>query len=473
LVQSIMSKTVRRKAEAGLQSLLILSDVAALLIAVGLAYELRFHSLLTALVPITKGVPERSLYLQGALALSAAWVPTFALLGLYRARLGLDFATQLEHATRGVLVGALIAFTLTFFYREASFSRLTLAMAVLLLFLLVPAMRTMVVGRLAPRLLPPSGLAVCGSGRGAIALAARLRATPEPFGWFVGRFGDDDGGKIGEPPIGRLAEITEAVRAGTVDRVLLALGIDEIGRARQLVARLTALEAEVEWVPDLHGLAIGQARTDQVAGMPALVLGEFPLLGWNGVVKRAMDLGLTSVGVVTLAPFLALIAILIKVSSSGPVIYRQERVGRDGRHFQMFKFRTMVEGAERGTGPIAARREDPRVTRIGGFLRRTSLDELPQLVNVLRGEMSLVGPRPERPCFVTDLASEIPAYLGRQRVKSGMTGWAQIHHLRGGESSIAERVRCDLYYIENWSLGLDLRILVRTVLTLHRQRNAY
>jgi lipopolysaccharide/colanic/teichoic acid biosynthesis glycosyltransferase len=139
----------------------------------------------------------------------------------------------------------------------------------------------------------------------------------------------------------------------------------------------------------------------------------------------------------------------------------------------MLKFRTMSTDAERATGPVAAQRGDPRTTPIGRWLRRTSLDELPQLVNVLRGEMSLVGPRPERPCFIDDLAGEIPAYLHRQRVKSGMTGWAQIHGLRGGDSSMAERVLCDLYYIENWSLGLDLRILFRTVMTLHRQHNAY
>jgi lipopolysaccharide/colanic/teichoic acid biosynthesis glycosyltransferase len=129
--------------------------------------------------------------------------------------------------------------------------------------------------------------------------------------------------------------------------------------------------------------------------------------------------------------------------------------------------------AETTSGPVAAAREDPRVTEIGRWLRRTSLDELPQLANVLKGEMSLVGPRPERPCFIGNLASEIPDYLGRLRVKSGMTGWAQIHGLRGGESSMAERVRCDLYYIEHWSVGLDLRILFQTVFSLHRQPNAY
>ena len=139
----------------------------------------------------------------------------------------------------------------------------------------------------------------------------------------------------------------------------------------------------------------------------------------------------------------------------------------------MYKFRTMRVDAEERSGPVWAKRGDPRRTWIGVLLRRSSLDELPQLINVLKGEMSLVGPRPERPMFIGNLASEIPDYLGRLRVKSGMTGWAQIHGLRGGESSMAERVQCDLYYIEHWSVGLDLRILFQTVFSLHRQPNAY
>jgi exopolysaccharide biosynthesis polyprenyl glycosylphosphotransferase len=206
--------------------------------------------------------------------------------------------------------------------------------------------------------------------------------------------------------------------------------------------------------------------------VPVLVLGEFPLLGWNGFLKRAMDIALSGTGLVLLAPCFAALAVLVKLTSRGPVFYRQLRVGRDGRRFQMVKFRTMRTDAE-AAGPVAAARKDPRVTKVGGVLRRLSLDELPQLANVLVGEMSLVGPRPERPQFVGHLANEIPNYLGRLRVKSGMTGWAQIHGLRGGESSMMERVRCDLYYIEHWSLALDLMILCRTVFSLHRQRNAY
>ena len=207
--------------------------------------------------------------------------------------------------------------------------------------------------------------------------------------------------------------------------------------------------------------------------MAVLPLGDFPLLGWNGVLKRSLDVGLSAVGLALLLPALVGIGLLIRLGSPGPALYRQERVGRDGRRFQMLKFRSMVVDAEAATGPTRTARRDPRVTGIGRFLRRTSLDELPQLWNVLAGEMSLVGPRPERPALISDLVEEIPDYVQRHRVKAGMTGYAQMQGLRGADTSMQERILCDLYYIEHWSLGLDLRIMLRTVLGIFREPNAY
>ncbi len=471
-----MSKSERHKSEARLQALLAVSDVAAIFAAVLAAYGLRFHSPLTALVPVTKGIPPLGQYIAAALVIAVAWLPTFAALGLYRVRQRLDLRAQLAAAPRGVGWGTLVVFALSFFYRDASFSRVTLLIAVLLLVLLVPAGRALVVGHIARRFFTPSRLAVAGSGPTARVLAARLAHAPEPNARFVGRYGDDgdDSGAPGAPPPwGALGAIVGLVANGEVDRVILALDLAESGSAPELLAALAPLGADVEWIPDLTAFGPGRARPDELLGMQSLVLGEFPLLGWNGAAKRTMDLVLSAGGLAVLLPLFAVIGLLIKAAGRGPVLYAQERIGRDGRRFRMLKFRTMVADAEQRSGPIPAARSDPRVTPIGRFLRRTSLDELPQLLNVLRGEMSLVGPRPERPVFIAGLAQEIPDYLRRQRVKSGMTGWAQIHGLRGGDSSMDERVRCDLYYIENWSLGLDLRILFRTIFTLHRQRNAY
>jgi exopolysaccharide biosynthesis polyprenyl glycosylphosphotransferase len=171
---------------------------------------------------------------------------------------------------------------------------------------------------------------------------------------------------------------------------------------------------------------------------------------------------LSSVLLLIFSPFYLVIPALIRLSSPGPIFYRQERLGLDGRPFTMLKFRSMVAGAEAGTGPQWTTQSDPRRTRIGAFLRQTSLDELPQLLNVLRGDMSLVGPRPERPFFVEQFRNMVPRYLDRHRVKSGMTGWAQVNGLRG-DTSIEDRIKYDLYYIENWSLTFDIKILLRTI----------
>ena len=462
-----MSKTDRRKAEARLQALLALSDVLALAMAVLVAYEVRFHSPLVHFFPVTRGYPSRALYLGAAGILAVAWVPAFAALGLYRPQIRLDFRTQFARTQGGVILGALLSLALAFFYRGESYSRLTFAFAVPLLLGLIPAGRAYLVGPLAQRLVPRARVAVAGSGPTACLLAQRLRAVPDPAREFSGRYG------TGVDAAGDWAALARAAEGGALDRVILALDATETAAGPELVGELARSAIEIEWVAELASLLPGRARLDQIAGLPALILGEFPLLGWNGFLKRVMDVAMSLTGLVVLAPFFAGIALAVKLSSRGPVFYRQLRVGRDGRRFQMFKFRTMRLDAETTSGPVAAAREDPRVTPIGRWLRRTSLDELPQLANVLRGEMSLVGPRPERPCFIGNLASEIPDYLGRLRVKSGMTGWAQIHGLRGGESSMAERVRCDLYYIEHWSVGLDLRILFQTVFSLHRQPNAY
>jgi exopolysaccharide biosynthesis polyprenyl glycosylphosphotransferase len=190
------------------------------------------------------------------------------------------------------------------------------------------------------------------------------------------------------------------------------------------------------------------------------------------VLKRGFDLVLGTAALVASAPLLLAIAAALRVLQGAPVLYRQERMGLDGQRFRMLKFRTMRPDAEAETGPVWASADDPRRTRLGAFLRRTSLDELPQLVNVLRGEMSLVGPRPERPLFVQEFRTRIPGYMLRHKVKAGMTGWAQINGWRGN-TSLEKRIEYDLYYIERWSLAFDLSILLRTLWRGFTNRNAY
>ena len=221
------------------------------------------------------------------------------------------------------------------------------------------------------------------------------------------------------------------------------------------------LSVRLHLLPDLYEVMIGRTRVADFDGIPVVKLKELPLQGWRRMIKRGMDILLSAIALIVCSPLMFFIAIAVKRSSPGSVIFRQERVGRDGKPFYIYKFRSMRQDAEAGVGHVWASKNDPRETRLGRFLRRWCLDELPQFFNVFKGDMSLVGPRPEMSGLIDDFSKSIPHYLDRHRVKCGLTGWAQINGLRGN-TSLEERIRCDLYYIENWSIGFDIKILLKT-----------
>ena len=224
--------------------------------------------------------------------------------------------------------------------------------------------------------------------------------------------------------------------------------------------------------PDVFQIIASEISIGDLDGLPMLTVRDVALRGWRLTLKRAFDLVVGSILLVVFSPFMLFMAILVKLESRGPALYVQERMGLDARPFPVIKFRTMRVDAEKWTGPIWAKQGDPRCTRLGAWLRRHSFDELPQLINVVLGDMSLVGPRPERPVFVAQFRQSIPRYMDRHREKAGMAGWAQVNGLRG-DTSIAERTKYDLWYVENWSLLLDIKILIRTAFRVLRDPNAY
>jgi exopolysaccharide biosynthesis polyprenyl glycosylphosphotransferase len=211
---------------------------------------------------------------------------------------------------------------------------------------------------------------------------------------------------------------------------------------------------------------------DDLNGLPLLSVRDVALRGWRLTVKRVTDLIVSAVTLVLISPMMMLIALLIKLDSPGPVFFAQTRMGLDAHPFEMLKFRSMRADAEQETGPVWATKDDPRRTRVGALIRRYSLDEFPQFINVLLGDMSLVGPRPERPVFVEQFREMVPRYMERHKEKAGITGWAQINGLRG-DTSIVERTKYDLWYIENWSLFLDIKILLKTIFGFFQDENAY
>jgi Undecaprenyl-phosphate glucose phosphotransferase len=229
---------------------------------------------------------------------------------------------------------------------------------------------------------------------------------------------------------------------------------------------------DVKVVPDVLQVIALRARLEDLDGIPIINVNDVPLQGFNSFIKRTLDIAISGAALVAFSIPLGIFALIIRRTSPGPVFYRQERMGLDGKQFTIYKFRSMYEDAEAETGPVWARDDDPRCTPVGRLLRRTSVDELPQLWNVLRGDMSLVGPRPERPYFVDQFKQRIPQYMLRHKVRAGLTGWAQVNGWRGN-TSIEKRIEYDLYYIENWSVALDIKIMWLTLLKGFFQRHAY
>jgi Undecaprenyl-phosphate glucose phosphotransferase len=272
--------------------------------------------------------------------------------------------------------------------------------------------------------------------------------------------------------LGTTADLPRLIHQYGIEHVFISLPMSRYHDARRVFDILSQTMAEVRLVADVPELSGLTLTTTNLDGLPVIGLRESPHFGLNIVVKRAMDMALSLIGLLLLSPVMLVIAALVKLTSSGPVFFRQERCGLNGKTFQMLKFRSMRVDAEQQTGAVWTRRDDPRRTRFGTFLRKTSLDELPQLINVLRGDMSLVGPRPERPVFIQKFRRTIPNYMARHCVKAGITGWAQVHGWRGN-TSLRKRVQYDLYYITHWTPLLDLRILWMTVFHGLFHRNAY
>jgi Undecaprenyl-phosphate glucose phosphotransferase len=314
---------------------------------------------------------------------------------------------------------------------------------------------------------------IIGTGR----VARRLSRTLRRATWIgmknVG-FVDDNAGPFSADLdiLGGFKDLPELIRRYRIGQVFIALPMKRYDDARRVLAILSQELVDVRLVADVPGLAGMALTTSDFDGLPMLGLRESPHYGLNVVVKRAMDIVLSSVALILLTPVMLAIAVVVKLTSPGPVFYRQERCGLNGKTFRMLKFRSMRVDAEQKTGAVWAQKDDPRRTRLGTFLRATSLDELPQLFNVLKGDMSLVGPRPERPVFISKFSKTLPSYMARHCVKAGITGWAQVHGWRGN-TSLRKRLQFDLYYITHWTPWLDIKIMWLTLFRGLVHRNAY
>ena len=314
-----------------------------------------------------------------------------------------------------------------------------------------------------------------GTGATSEMLIRRMDMFPQYGFAVVGVATDeptDEVSFVGIPVVGRVGELPKLVRALRVDQVFLALPFGQRDRLLHLIKLCEDEALEFKIVPDLLEMMSTTVAANAIDGLPLVGIRHNRLRGGPAMVKRAIDVIVSAVLLLLLSPVLLLIGILIKLTMPGPLLFRQERIGQRRRPFVIYKFRTMIPDAEANTGPVVAKPGDSRVTGLGRILRQLSLDELPQLYNVLRGDMSLVGPRPQPTYFDERYGGEVPRYLERQQVRPGLTGWAEVNDLRGA-APIGDRTMYDVYYIENWSIALDLKIVLLTALRMFSQHHAY
>jgi exopolysaccharide biosynthesis polyprenyl glycosylphosphotransferase len=314
---------------------------------------------------------------------------------------------------------------------------------------------------------------IVGTGEIGQIILHKIRHSPrlgyEVVGFIDGASAQEEVRDV--PILGGVDDIPSLIDAYEIDEVIIGLPEASHQEILTVISHCEREKVSIKVFPDVFQIMASEVSIGDLGGLPLLTIRDIALRGWKLTLKRVVDLIGSAVGLVLISPLLMLISLLVKLDSPGPAFYAQERMGLDARPFWMLKFRSMLKDAESQTGPIWATKDDPRRTKIGAFMRRFSIDELPQLINVLLGEMSLVGPRPERPVFVEQFRQSIPRYMDRHREKAGITGWAQVNGLRG-DTSIAERTKYDLWYIENWSLLLDFKIILRTLIRVFADRNA-
>ena len=463
--------TKKRRGDVLIPFLSVLFDTLAIESAFLFSYWLRFRSSLLDSLGFVRGdSPPITGYLLGSIVIVIVWLLLFNGRKMYGARRSVMLYDELMNIIKVVSLGTLVMMSAAFFYRDFSYSRVVFALVWATSILFIFSGRATV--QTFERSLYRKGrhlqqAIIIGNDSLANDVYTKLNKHPS-FGFHIpGYFSDTrapDGLELSSAPyLGTISDAAPFIRQQGIELAFIALQSKDHSHLFELVSSCEGVNIDFLMVPDVFEILTSHVKVKELEGIPFLKIKSIPFTVWGRISKRAFDIVVSCVLLITLSPFLLLIMLIIKLDSRGPVFFNQERVGLDGRRFIMHKFRSMKLGAERFDEQARLGvKNDPRRTRVGAFLRKTSLDEFPQLYNVLRGDMSLVGPRPERIRFVEEFTGAVPKYLDRHRVKTGLTGWAQVHGLRG-DTSIEERIKYDLYYIENWSIAMDVKILLRTL----------
>jgi exopolysaccharide biosynthesis polyprenyl glycosylphosphotransferase len=418
-------------------------------------------------------------YLAATPVVVVIYLFALALTGQYRSWRGRTLVDEVFALFAGVGLAAVLIFAaIELGNLGQSYSRLTIIPAVVLAAVLMTAERYLlrqVETRLRRQGIGTERVLMVGTGQGSELLIRRMNMFPQ-YGFHVVGVASDDVRSgdtyVGVPVVGRVGDLPRLVTQLGVDQVFLALPASQRDRLLHLIKLCEDENLEFKIVPDLLEVMSTRVAANAIDGLPLVGIRRSQLTGGAAALKRFIDIVVSAIFLVLFSPVMLVTAILIKLTMPGPVLFRQERIGRDRKPFLIYKFRSMIPDAEATTGPVVAVKGDDRVTPLGRWMRRLSVDEFPQLINVLKGDMSLVGPRPQPTFFDERYSGEVPRYLERSRVRPGLTGWAEVNDLRGA-APINDRTMYDVYYIENWSLTLDLKCVVLTAMRLFSQRHAY
>jgi len=468
----------KRRQDFFIPLLTVLTDAVALEASFLFSYWLRFLPSFAQYIPVHYGIPPLEEYIKSSLVVIPIWLLLFQSRGLYRPRRASSFSDEFFAIIRIIIIGMLVIMAGAFLYRSFSYSRVVFGIIGITTVIFVSAGRFAIMKFEQWWYLKGNDLKrviIVGTSNAAMKVFQSLTCH-RYLGYKALGYCSIDGNIEDTMPqipcLGSISSLPDLIKSHKADVVLIALNEEEHSYLGNLVRDCQGLNVEMMMVPDILELMTSLVQIKHIEGIPFLGIKSPALSTWNSIIKRTFDLIFASFILIVASPLFLIIAILIKLDSKGPIMYFQERIGLNGEIFRVIKFRSMHTNAEQTTGPVWSMKHDTRATRIGRILRRFSLDELPQFINVIKGNMSIVGPRPERQHFVEQFKKEVPRYLERHRVRTGMTGWAQVNGLRGN-ASITERTKYDIYYIENWSLTFDVKIILKTIHAVFFGKDAY
>ncbi len=473
-------KSKSSKIEILLPLLTILTDTLAIFLSFLLSYWIRFYfDPFIKIFPITKGIPDLYGYIYFAAMVIPIWLLVFQSRKMYRLKRCVFIFDEFFIIIKCVSIGILFAMGLVFILKgDFPYSRLVFALIWVNSIILITIGRyiTLKIEKtLYDRNYGVNTVAILGNNEMAKRIYDKFRT--DKFAGFnvIGYFSyenKEENYLKDETYLGDYEKIPEKIKELGIEKILISLSSEEHEVLYDLFKLCEGINIEFMYAPDFIDMMTSRLRVEEVDGIPFMKLKSLPMSVWNRFLKRTFDVVVSTFMLILLFPVMLLVGILVKLTSKGPLFYKQERVGLDGQKFMMLKFRSMRVDAEK-SGPQMASRNDQRYTPVGRTLRKFSIDELPQFINVLLGQMSIVGPRPEREFFINTMKESISRYLERHRVKCGITGWAQVNGARGTDSSIQTRIDYDIYYIENWSIALDIKIIFKTIKEVFFSKEAF